>query len=176
IIGFALTTDLIINYFGLVFRLIGDIIHFASLFLLFLFFETTPSFAEFEWKDKVESIYIMHRSGLLLYQKKINRNDQQEFYEASQSGVLTTLKMMLDNISDQQEATFIEKKGKFVLIQPGTYIYGVLICKKKLNSLISILLDIIQKIEGIYSGVLDNWDGNLVVFKPLSEIVKEFLY
>ena len=80
---------------------------------------------------------------------------------------------MLETVSASEDISIIEKKGKIVIIQPGKYIYGVLICDENLNSLQILLSNFIEKIETIYSNVLENWDGDLKVFKPINDFAKE---
>ena len=172
IVGFGLTTDFSINTLGLAIRLLGDILQILGMVLLFLFFISIPSFSEYDWKDKINNVLIVLKSGLFIY-KKYFQNENDPIYDSVISGVITSLKMMLDTVSANDDISIIEKKGKIVIIQPGKYIYGVLICDENLNSLQILLSNFIEKIETIYSNVLENWDGDLKVFKPINDFAKE---
>ncbi len=171
--GFFLTTDIILNLFGLISRIVGDFLQIIALFFLYSFFLSTPSFSEYNWQKKVESLFIMHKSGLLIYEKSFIE-EKQIPYSSSVSGVMTSLRMMLEQISGEKETSIIEKKGKYIIIQPGDFIYGVIISKEKLNSLQVILSNLIEKIEGIYYNLLQNWEGDLKVFRPIEKIVQDF--
>lgn len=173
IFGFSLTIDTIIELFGLIPRIIGDFMQLIALIVLFLFFESIPSFLEYDWQKKVENLFIIHKSGLLIYEKSFIREDE-ELYNSSISGIITSLKMMLEHISKKEDISVIEQKGKTIIIQPGHYIYGVLICKLKLNSLQILLSNFIEKIEVIYLNILKKWDGDLKVLRPIDKIVKEY--
>ncbi len=171
--GFGLTTDLIINLFGLISRIIGDCLQIVALIFLFSFFLSTPSFSEYDWKKKVENLFIMHKSGLLIYEKSFIKKDQKS-YRSSVSGVITSLRMMLEQMSEEEDTSIIEKKGKYIVIQPGLYIYGVLISEEKLNSLHILLKNLIEKIEVIYYNLLQKWDGDLKVFRPIDKIIQDY--
>ncbi len=173
IFGFGLTIDFIIDLFGLISRVIGDLLQIGAIIFLFLFFISIPSFLEYDWQKKVENIYIIHKSGLLIYEKSFIGEDDDQ-YDSSISGKITSLKMMLEHISKKEDISVIEKKGKIIIIQPGHYIYGVLICKVKLNSLQILLNNFIEKIEVIYSKILEKWDGDLKVLRPIDKIVKDY--
>ena len=84
--------------------------------------------------------------------------------------------MMLDRISEKEEISIIEQKDKFIIIQPGKYIYGALICKANLFSVQILLNGLIEKIEKIYSHILKNWNGDLKMFKPITEIVRDHFF
>ncbi|MFX1575296.1 MAG: hypothetical protein ACFFB0_21380 [Promethearchaeota archaeon] len=171
--GFGLTTDLIIRIFGLISRIIGDCFQLVALIFFFSFFISIPSFSEYEWKKKVENLFIIHKSGLLIYEKSFVEKDKLS-YRSSVSGILASLRMMLEQISEEQAASIIEKKGKYIVIQPGFYLYGVLISEEKLNSFPLLLKNLIEKIEIIYSNLLQEWDGDLNVFRPIDKIIQDY--
>lgn len=174
-VGYQFTTRLVAEIYGLFFRLIGDIFQLVGLILLFLYLTSIPSFSEYDWQEKIERILIMHKSGLLLYQKKF-REQQNELDDSIISGVMTILKMMLEKIAEKEEKSIIEKQGKVIIIHPGQYIIGVIICDEKLNSLQVLLDKFLKKVETIYSHILATWDGNLNVFAPIENIAKEIFY
>ncbi|MBN1217174.1 MAG: hypothetical protein JXA99_17270 [Candidatus Lokiarchaeota archaeon] len=175
ILGFALTTDFIIQSLGLILRFIGNILQLFGLFILFLFFISIPSFLEYDWQKKIDNLYIIHKSGLLIYVKSFLGGDESP-YDSSISGIITSLKMMLEHISNKEDISVIEQKGKIIIIQPGSYIYGVLICEVNLDSLHILLNNFIEKIEIIYSNILKEWDGDLKVLRPIDNIIKDYFF
>lgn len=175
ITGFGLTTDFSINTLGLGIRLLGDILQLLASVLLFSFFISIPSFSEYDWQDKIDSLLIMHKSGLFIYKKSFQEKNE-KINESIMSGVITILKMMLEKVTDTDDISIIEKKGKTVIIQPGKYIFGVLICQEKLNSLQVLLSTFIERIEKIYSNVLESWNGDLKVFRFVDDITKEVFF
>jgi hypothetical protein len=92
------------------------------------------------------------------------------------TGTLTTIKMMLEEFSDSKSSSIIRKKDKTFIIEPGKFIYGVLICEKELESLKILLSKFIEKVELIYDNILMTWDGNLKIFSPIEDIANEFFF
>ncbi|MFX0020922.1 MAG: hypothetical protein ACFE9S_01255 [Candidatus Hermodarchaeota archaeon] len=175
ILGFGLTTDFSINILGLEARLAGDILQLMAFIFLYLFFSSIPSFSEYDWQEKINNLFIIHKSGLLIYKKSFHI-EEEESYDSVTSGTITMLKIMLETISDQETSTFIEKKGKSVIIQPGKYIYGALIADEKLSSLQILLRNFVSAIEYTYANILKNWEGDLKVFRPIDKIAEEFFF
>ena len=84
--------------------------------------------------------------------------------------------MFLEKITEIQGDSVIEKEGKTVIIHPLDKIIGILICDEKLNSLQILLKNFTKKINLIYKKVLEDWGGDLTIFRPIENIVKEFFY
>ena len=174
IIGFSLTIDFTIDLIGLGSRLIGDILLLAALFFLYFYFSSVPSFSEYDWQQKIESLFIIHKSGLLIFEKSFKPGHI--FYDSTTSGAITSLKIMLETVSKKETTSVIEKKGKFITIQPGKYIYGTLISEENLSSLQILLKNFIDKIEQTYDNVLKKWDGDLKVFRPIGQMAKDVFF
>ena len=171
-IGYALTTDVILNLFGLVGRLIGAVFQIIGLIFLSLYFLSISSITEYFWREKIDSIYIIMQSGLCLYSKHF-REKRKSFDEIVASGALSSVQIILESITEKKALSIIEKEGKTMIFQPGKYIIGVLICEEDLESIRITLKNFVQKIEKIYFNVLRTWDGNLNIFKPIEDIINE---
>jgi len=174
IIGFGLTIDFTINFIGLGSRLIGDVLMLVALFFLYFYFSSIPSFSEYNWQQKIESLFIIHKSGLLIFEKSFKPGES--FYDSTTSGAITSLKIMLETVSKKETTSFIEKKGKLITIQPGKYVYGTLISEENLSSLQILLKNFIDKIEQTYGNILKKWDGDLKVFRPIAQMAKEVFF
>ncbi|TFG14964.1 MAG: hypothetical protein EU535_02555 [Promethearchaeota archaeon] len=175
-VGYQFSTfEYLIENFGFGIRLIGDISQLIGLIFILFFLFSMPSFSEYEWQDKIDSLFIMHKSGLFIY-KKFFRKDFHTLNESIITGTLTTLKMMLEKISISEGISIIRQKEKIIVIEPGKSVYGVLICNEELESLKILLNKFIEKVEMIYYNVLISWDGNLNIFKPIDDIAEEVFY
>ncbi len=172
VLGFGLTTTLMINLFGLGIRLLGDIFQIIGIILFGLFFISVPSFSEIDWQKRIDNVLIMHKSGRLIY-KKFFRTENIRANESLIAGVMTSLEMMLERVTHEKSVLTIEKKGKIIIIQPGKFINGLLICDENLKSLQILLNNFIEQIELIYSKVLETWDGDLKVFIPINDIAND---
>lgn len=174
-IGYQLTTRFLINIFGLTIRFLGDILQILGFVMLSWFFLTVPSISEYYWREELQSIFVVHKSGLLIFEKHFGKNIK-PINESIISGTLTMIKMMLDEFNDHDEKAIIEKEGNVIIIQPKKFIYGIAICKEDLKSIHILLNKFIEKIEMIYYDILEKWDGNLRILRPIEEIANDTFY
>jgi hypothetical protein len=173
--GYGLSTDIMRAVLGLEFRLIGAVLQLISLVFLYVFIISLPSFSEYDWKEKINEVLIMHKSGLLIY-RKVFHSEAELSRGPIVSGSLTTLKLLIEEVTKEKGTSIIEKEGKTVIIQPREFITGVLITDEKLISLKFLLNKLIERIETIYSKVLPTWNGDLKIFIPVESMVKDIFY
>lgn len=178
-VGYSLTRDLTREMLNLDLhvRLIGDFLQLISLIFIIAFILLTPSFSEFDWQDKIESVYLMHRSGLVIFSKLLQKFSQRktELDKNIISGNITTLKIMIENLSKKKGISVLERGEEIILIQPSSsgQVYGVIIAEENLISLRIMLKNFIDKFEDLYGETLKVWDGNLTIFAPVEDIFKE---
>lgn len=174
LLGFIFSLD-ILNYFlGIIVRLIGNVMQLMAVYLLFLMFRNLVPFFEFEWRDKIENIYIINKGGLNLYSKSYieDKKDVDDHYI---SGVLSSINIMLNELMNAKDnkISIIEKKNKIVTIFSGEYIIGVLVSTKELDYFKHNLKRLIIRIESLYKNLLVNWDGDRAKFSPLKDIIND---
>ncbi|MFX1257249.1 MAG: hypothetical protein ACFFAN_05295 [Promethearchaeota archaeon] len=175
LIGCLFSIDLIVKILSLNFRLLGDVFQIIGVIFLALYFISVPTLSEYDWQEKIDNVLIIHKSGLFIY-KKFFHETTTPINDSLVSGVISLIEMALEKITHKEEISIIEKEGKTIIIQPGQYIIGVLICDETLNSLLILLNNFINKIETLYSNILSNWDGELKIFKPIDDIAKEIFF
>ena len=167
--GFLLTTDVMANILGLTARFYGDVFQIIGVIILYFFFTTLPPLSEFNWHDKIESIYLMGKSGIPIFARSFKEEDKEAF-EMVVPGALTTIQMMLNEITRMDEISVIKKANNITIILPSKSLTGVIITKLELNSLKVLLEKFVNKVENIYSHVLSNWNNKMEVFKPIEAI------
>lgn len=173
--GFGMTLEYVVNTVGYEFRLLGDIIQILGIFLLSFFFISLPSLSEFDWQDKIDSIYLIDKSGIFIY-KKLFKKKESEVDDNLISAAITTVKFTLEELSENKDFLCIEKEGKIFTFYPKKNILGVLLSDIKLNSLVFLFKNFVNRIENLYSKVLENPAGNLDVYHPIEMIAQEFFY
>ncbi len=174
-IGYHLTTRLVVTTLGLGYRLLGDIFQIIGVILLYSCFISIPTFSEYIWQDKIESVIIMHKSGIPIFKKNFREKDV-EVDDILISGELALVKLTLEMATRKEAVSVIEKKGKIILIEPSKFIIGVIVCDENLVSFRILLNNFINKIEEIYSKVFEKWDGNLEVFESIKGIAKDIFF
>jgi hypothetical protein len=171
-LGFSFTIDFVLNNLGIWMRLIGDALQILGIIMISILFITIPSLAEYEWQDKIESVFIMERSGACLYNRFFG-NNHNSMDEDLVSSAISSIKFMLQELTNKDGTSIIEKKGKIAIIHPGTYTMGIIFCKQKLDSLQILLRNFIEKIEVVYHNIFPTWTGDMSVFKYIKEIAYE---
>ncbi len=174
LIGYILSMDLLIETFGLLVRLVGMILQLMAIGLIFIFFRKIPPFFEFDWQDKIESIYVLKKSGICLFAYSFS-NKTEKLDNQFISGALASMNIMLNELiqSKSDEISIIKKNEKSVILFSGNYLTGVLICKEELKYFIHNLKRLILKVEEIYDNILIKWNGDLAIFYPIKNIIDE---
>jgi hypothetical protein len=176
LIGFLLTTDALIEVFGLEGRMIGAILQLISVVILSYFFMSLPPFSEFDWQEKIEALYIVNSSGIcLLY--KIFSNKKELMNEQLISAAILSINAMLKEITKTGESikgiSVIKKKTENVIIYQGSFVSGVLYTSEELNFPKLLLKEFVEKFEKLYQNILLNWNGDTNIFNPTEKIIHE---
>jgi hypothetical protein len=173
-IGFFLTTDALVNTFGILTRLIGSLMQILSFSAIFYIFVKLPSLSEINWLEKVEEIFIISKEGFCLFYKayidteiKMDKN--------LISGAITSVKIMLNELTSSKDTgiSIIRKENKVVSIYSGSLLSGVIISEEKLGNFGVYLRELILHLEKLYYNVLKNWNGDLNIFDPIDDIIDE---
>jgi hypothetical protein len=175
--GYILSMDELTEFLGLQIRLLAIIIQLIAIILIFSFFRNIPPFYEFNWRDKIESIFIMNKDGICLSNRFYT--DAVEIADRFLiTGSLTSVNIMLNEIVnpkdyDLYELSIIKKKGKIINIFTAEKLIGVLISKEELEFFKYNLKSLVLKIEQVYANILAKWDGDLSIFTPIGNFIDE---
>jgi hypothetical protein len=172
LVGFLFSTDILIEAFGLPIRFVGDILQLSGLVILSLFFLTLPPFSEFDWKDKLEAIFVMNPSGICLYYH-IFKEKKQFKDENLISAAFSSINTMINKLTQSEsELSTVKKGGENIIIYSGKFTTGVLYLSEDLNYPKVLLKEFIDNFELTFHNILSDWDGNVVSFNPAKIIAK----
>jgi hypothetical protein len=177
LIGFLLTTDIIIEALGLEIRIIGAGLQLISVVILSYFFIILPPFSEFDWQEKLEVLYIIDSAGICLFYKSFNRKKDfmnEQLISAALKSINLILEEMVKSKEISKHISVIKRKGEIVNIYQGKFVSGVLYTSEELNIPKIVLKEFIEKFELLYQNILLNWDGSLNIFTPVESIVNDF--
>jgi len=173
-IGFMFTTDWATSFLGIESKLLGDFIQIIAILIIYVFFSSLPPLSEFDWYDKIESIFLMNKSGLCIYSKYFH-GDGKKWDEHLVSGAVMGVDTMLEQMTLKKGVSVIKKDEQTTIIYPGKYLTGVIFCREDLSSLKSLLKVFTKKIELVYSTIIESWEGeirDLSIFEPVENISK----
>ncbi|MBY8988979.1 MAG: hypothetical protein KGD61_11040 [Candidatus Lokiarchaeota archaeon] len=173
-IGFFLTTDALVNIFGIFIRLIGSLLQIISFSAIFYIFVRLPSLSEINWLEKVGEVFIINKEGACLFYKSYIDTGT-KFNKYLISNAITSVKIILNELTSSKDTgtSIIRKENKVVSIYSGSLLTGVIISEEKLENFESYLRKLIQHLERLYYNVLKKWDGDLEIFNPIEDIINE---
>lgn len=171
-IGFVFTTDTSLNALGIEFRLLGSISQLISIFIITNFFIKLPEFSEFDWKKKVEHIFLIDKGGICLYNQSLQKNSKL-MDENLVAGAISSVNSLLSQLTQKEGISVIQKEGKLIITYPSEYVYGVLFCSEELDNIKKNLKSFVEKFELVYQDFLGNWNGDISIFSPVEEIVDQ---
>ncbi|TXT66716.1 MAG: membrane protein of unknown function [Promethearchaeota archaeon] len=172
--GFTLTTDDLVIMYGFNIRLLGSIIQLASILCLFIFFLKIPPFSEFDFDPYIEGIFLINKGGIALYHKSFVESEDGKSGHLFSSGITSVNIILNEIISSQKKGlSIIKKKGKILYLYSGSLTTGVLICNSERDHISSFLKEFILRVEDIYLNILVDFDGDISIFRPVENIIKE---
>ncbi len=174
-VGFAFASDMAANLFGREIRILGDVLEIVGFILVFSFFISVPSFSEYDWQEKIELIYLLHKSGQLVFSREF-RHITEKYKQQIIGGTIASVKLMLEKLTEAYGISIIEQENKILIILPGNNFIAILISDQKLKSLEILLKNFLEKVETIYREIIGNWKGDLSIFNPIDNIVKEIFF
>ncbi len=172
--GHILTMDIVVGVIGFIWRLIGISFQIFAIGLLFVIFRNLVPFFEFDWQDKLESIYILNKQGLNLYSLSYKK-DSKEINEHFVTGALSSVNIMLNELMNTREnkISIIKKSNKIVNIYSSSLVIGVLVSTEELEYFKQNLRALVLKVETLYRSILLDWNGDRAKFSSLKEIIND---
>lgn len=171
-LGLLFTSDLIIGFYSIEIRLIGSFLQVISIFLIYFFFINLPPFSEFDWYEKIEHLFIIDKGGICLYNHVFGENSDL-MDENLIAGAISSINLILQELTDIKGISVLQKKGKGVIIVPSELSTGVIFCTEELSTIKLLLKRFVEKFETIFHNILFDWDGDLQRFKNTEKIVNE---
>jgi hypothetical protein len=176
LIGFLFTTDVLIEIYGLEGRMFGAILQLISVVILSFFFLYLPPFNEFDWHEKIESLYLIDNAGICLFYKMFTEK-KEKLDEQLISAAITSINVILKGLSETDNASrgisVINKSQKCIMIYQGKFVNGILYTLEELNTPKIILKEFVDKFEALYRNILIDWSGDTNIFAPTETIAKE---
>jgi hypothetical protein len=178
--GFSFSTDFMVEQFGLVIRLSGDLISLFGLIMCALSFFNLPNFSEFDYLDKIRAIYVINPSGISLFSHFFREDEQEEKIESDlTTGAIIAINSILQDMaskegkSDGKKLESIQKNDFTMLLEYGKHVICVLLAdedSKTLRDKIQIFCDVF---ELRYKKQLKNWFGKTDHFNSATDIVEK---
>jgi len=146
--------------------------------------DSLPPAEEMEWQKEILHIYVIFEGGIIMsdysfvkWREKKNpliEKKTEEFnphlFSGGISGVSTILKEMID--SKQSKLKVIDHEDKKLLFEYGKGFTSILISSKDLKILRNKLKTLTEDIQNVFWETIENWHGDLDVFKPVKTMIR----
>jgi hypothetical protein len=134
-------------------------------------FYTIPSFTEFDWKDKIQSLYLLNQSGICLYNHDFQPASSVTDEDLFGGGLMAMQSLIQELIQSEKGLNVIDhQEVKIIFLQSANAI-AVLISEEDLYIGRQKIQQFLKEFELLYGEIMKDWVGDLHIFKPLTPIV-----
>ncbi len=174
IVGFLGATDVAIENLGMWVRLFGDSLQISGVIMMGIFFSLLPSWREIEWKETVESLYVIYKGGVPIFTYDF-KADEVKGEDESQSSmrVAQTLEVvgsLLNEVLNKGSLKILDMGTKKVIVEQGEHVLFALVADAELDSLKILLRNFRIAFERFFHDI-ENWSGDPSEFDLASVLV-----
>lgn len=169
--GFAGNADIAITLFnGFFIRVVGDSLIITGMILVGFFLNSIPTLGEFGWQKKLKYVILTTTGGVALFIE--NFQERQPVDELLVAGALSGINIFMNTVMKNTGKVRVISRGqdKF-LLHEGKYVIGILVVEEELEILKYLLKKFVKEFEDFYKLILENWMGNIELFKPTKLLV-----
>lgn len=176
VLAYALTSDLMLQSFGLWIRLIADGLMILGLLLFRFTLFSLPLVTEYDWEQKIQWLLVIHETGIPIYSRFFRAEDTAND-EMLVSGALSSVKSLLGATlkADRPHAVHVGDKAFMFEYRPN--VIFVIIADQTIRSLQTRLKEFADEFMTHYRHkILAAWDGNAATFGGTEWIADRIFY
>lgn len=171
VVGYIITSPELLTHLDTM--IIMSIIGISELSLIpFVFMkDSLPPAEEMDWPNQVVQLYVITDGGIMMthYAFKSKVTFDLDLFSGGISGVTTILQEMIES---DQKLKVIDHEDKKLLFEYGDRFVVTLIARKDLRIIRSKLKILSEEIQNVFWEILEDWNGDLDVFKPINTLIK----
>lgn len=160
--------------FGAEIRIASASLNILGVLLFMNAITKLPDYREFVWKQKLRALFVVQKSGILLF-NRFWKKDDADSNEMLIGSALTSIKTVINTITDEETIHKLELDDKaliFSMNDEADFI-SCIIVDEYIDSLHDRLKDFSAKFQNLFSELLRNWNGNTDLFTPAESICDE---
>jgi hypothetical protein len=145
--------------------------------IVFQLKETLPSKEELEWKDSIQYLYIIRKSGvpIFTYNFSEKRESEERLRDTLLSGILTAISTASRQIArEESPLKQVEHANFTIILEEGEEIFIALVSKKDLNILRTKLYDFLDDFHQMFNELLKTETNDILVFSPAKSLVQKY--
>nr|MDO8113737.1 hypothetical protein [Candidatus Sigynarchaeota archaeon] len=177
IFGYLGSTDAILVTLGLGAGTASLLLQIGGVVLTAWYSFKLPSWKELEWKNSIDSLYVIYHGGVFAYEYDFGKGAT-EANLGSRSVTVSMLeasRFLLDEAMKTGELKIIDFKNKKIYFESGEYITVIMVTNVQLDTLNFLMRKICQEFERAFASVLPDWNGDSEVFAPATSLIGRIL-
>lgn len=138
--------------------------------------ETLPSKDELEWKDAVQYLYVLLRSGIPIYSQNLCELQDRNYCidDSLLGGALVAVSSLLQEVSQNKKPLkLIKQEGFSILIEESEKIIVAVITMKDLKVIRQKLQEFLEEFQSFFRELIDEWPLDLRIFSPAKRIAEK---
>jgi len=134
--------------------------------------ESLPPAEEMSWANEILHLYVIKDGGIVMNEFSFTGEEvfDADLLAGGMTGIATILKEMI--ASQETKLKVIDHEDKKIIFDYGKGFTVVLIGLKDLKILRVKLNLLTQQIENVFWEILEFWQGDLDIFKPINTMIK----
>ena len=125
----------------------------------------------------IDDIFLMYKDGRLIeHQTRRLRPDQEKDKEVLSSMLSAIQSFVEESFTEGASLSSIEYGDNKILLEKGRYLcLALVITDQAPDSLREKMKEVVEKVEGLYAGIIEDWDGNQRKFKDVKGMLSPLL-
>ncbi len=175
-IGIIFTVDYYITHFGVEMRLLGICLLLTSFISLCILLLRLPAVALLDWKKSLEELFLIGKSGMCMVQKSFGTRVR-ELDDSLATSAIMTVNMLIQEMiaAGEQGLSKVKKKNKVIYIFSSALVNAAVISNEDNPAIPPKLKRLVLHFEEIYGSIIQNWNGDAHIFRPVETIIEEIL-
>ncbi len=154
-------------------RLSSDIGSIVGICVVTLFFSMLPSWREIEWHAALDSLFIIYKGGICIYQHNFRKlGDISNNQTVVVGNVIEIIKSLIQK-GTSGRLKVIDFNEKKILLEQGDNVIVAMIAEVETESLNFLLHKFLILFERFFHDILEEWQGDNVEFEPTKALIQE---
>ncbi|MHA1721121.1 MAG: MFS transporter [Promethearchaeota archaeon] len=164
---------------------------YLTVYLLFMFLiaaifisqikETLPSKQELEWKEEMQYLFLIFKSGVTIYKQDLTKlGKKTNYHEDSEillGGALVAVSSIFNEILKDKKIIKVIKKENFtILIEEGKHVIMALFSLHEIKKIRKKMREFLDEFEDFFEDALVNGIAEKQMFMPTKKIVQKYFF
>ena len=134
--------------------------------------EPLPSKSELEWREKVEHVLVLSKSGLPLYSQPLQKQ-KLAADAALAGGAIVGISSITNEITRASHLKVIKQENYCIMLEEGAQVLLAVMATEELKTIRSKMMEFLMEFEDFFGELIQEWKGDTRVFMPTKRLVEK---